>query len=332
MPDIQHPVDETLRDEEGAPRTDAPSGQTFLDAPLVTNWQDLNADAVVFGVPYGRPYIPASFPDDQSRAPAALRAASSRILISNKSVDTDFKTTNPAGDVKIVDGGNIPLTGTNFDAHYHAAENAVRFALARGVMPIVIGGNDGVTNPVIRGLDCLDDITLIQIDAHMDWADQRYGISDGYSSPMRRASELPHISSIHQIGIRSFGSATASDMDDARRWGSHIHLARDIHQKGMSSVIDALPSSGKFFVTLDVDGMDPSVMPGTVAMAPGGLSWWHMVDLFEGLTRKGDVVGLNLVEMAPSNDLNQITMIGAGRLAMKLIMLQKIKNRHKPGR
>ena len=65
---------------------------------------------------------------------------------------------------------------------------------------------------------------------------------------------------------------------------------------------------------------------------PGGLSWWHMVDLFEGLTQKGDVVGLNLVEMAPSNDLHQITMIGAGRLAMKLIMLQKIKNRHKPGR
>ena len=91
MPDIQHPVDETLRDEESAPRTDAPSGQTFLDAPLVTNWQDLNADAVVFGVPYGRPYIPASFPDDQSRAPAALRAASSRILINDKSVDTDLK-------------------------------------------------------------------------------------------------------------------------------------------------------------------------------------------------------------------------------------------------
>ena len=53
------------------------------------------------------------------------------------------------------------------------------------------------------------------------------------------------------------------------------------------AVIEALPSSGKFFVTLDVDGLDPSVMPGTVALAPGGLMWWHIVELFEVLAVKG---------------------------------------------
>ena len=329
MKDIQK-TGFTREEERGsAPQTSPPFGPSFLSLPLVTNWDDLDADAVIFGVPHGRPYIPDSFPDDQSNAPAALRAASSRILISGETVDTDFTTHNRAGDVKIVDGGNIPFTENDFDRHYEAAEDAVRFALRRGVMPIVIGGNDGVTNPVIKGLSDLDDITLIQIDAHMDWADQRYGIDDGYSSPMRRASELSNITRIHQIGIRSFGSATASDMDDARHWGSRIHLARDIHRDGMSSVIDALPSSGNFFVTLDVDGLDPSVMPGTVAMAPGGLSWWHMIELFEGLTQRGDVVGLNMVEMAPSNDVNQITMIGVGRLILKMIMLQMIRQRAK---
>ena len=95
------------------------------------------------------------------------------------------------------------------------------------------------------------------------------------------------------------------------------------------AVIEALPSSGKFFVTLDVDGLDPSVMPGTVALAPGGLMWWHIIELFEALAAKGQIVGLNLVELAPKNDLNQISMIGAGRLILKLIMLQLMKSQDK---
>ena len=139
---------------------------------------------------------------------------------------------------------------------------------------------------------------------------------------MRRASELPHIKAIHQIGIRSVGSAEQAEWEYAEKWGAHIHLARDIHLHGMVQVIDSLPKGGKFFVTLDVDGLDPSVMPGTVALSPGGLSWWHVVTLFEGLVEKGRIVGLNLVELAPKNDVNNLSLIGAGRLIMKLLMLQ----------
>ncbi len=79
-------------------------------------------------------------------------------------------------------------------------------------------------------------------------------------------------------------------------------------------------------MSLDVDGLDPSVMPGTIALAPGGLSWWHIVELFEGLARKGDIVGLNVVELAPKNDVNQISLIGVGRLILKLLMLQLEKS------
>jgi agmatinase len=117
----------------------------------------------------------------------------------------------------------------------------------------------------------------------------------------------------------------------ARRWGAKIHLAQDIHRHGVAPVIAALPLSGRFFVTLDVDGLDPSVMPGTVALAPGGLMWWHIIELFEALAAKGQILGLNLVELAPKNDLNQISMIGAGRLMLKLIMLQLMKLHDKRG-
>jgi agmatinase len=148
---------------------------------------------------------------------------------------------------------------------------------------------------------------------------------------MRRAAEQDHITAIHQIGIRSFGSAKQQEMDMARTWGAKIHLAQDIYRHGIAPVIAALPSSGKFFVTLDVDGLDPSVMPGTVALAPGGLMWWDIIELFEALAAKGQILGLNLVELAPKNDLNQISMIGAGRLMLKLIMLQLMKLHGKTG-
>jgi agmatinase len=67
-------------------------------------------------------------------------------------------------------------------------------------------------------------------------------------------------------------------------------------------------------------------MPGTIALAPGGLNWWHIIKLFEGLARKGDIVGLNVVELAPENDVNQISLIGVGRLILKLLMLQLKKS------
>lgn len=313
------------------PKTNPPTETSFVNLPVISDWQDLHAEAVIFGVPYGKPYLKHLFPNNQSTAPVALRAASPRILIDVQALDADFQHAICLDDFAIVDGGDIPFDGGDIQQHYAAAENAVRFAIQRGIMPISIGGDDGVTNPVIRGLDALSDITLIQIDAHLDWRDERYGIYDGYSSPMRRAAEQDHITAIHQIGIRSFGSAQKSEIDIARKWGAQIHLAKDIHRHGIAPVIAALPSSGKFFVTLDVDGLDPSVMPGTIALAPGGLMWWHIIELFEALAAKGQIVGLNLVELAPKNDLNQLSMIGAGRLILKLIMLQLMKSKDRVG-
>ena len=303
-------------------KTEPPISCSFVSLPIVTDWRELDAQAVIFGIPYGKPYQISQFPNDQSRAPNALRAASSRILIDHDVIDTDMSGKNSVSQFKLIDGGNIPFNADDIQRHYDDAEEAVRYAIQKGALPVSIGGDDGITNPVIRGLDGLNDITIIQIDAHLDWRNERFGEKDGYSSPMRRASELAHISTIHQIGIRSFGSSRKSDLEEARRWGAKIHSAQKIHADGVKSVVDSLPLGGQFFVSLDVDGLDPSVVPGTIALAPGGILWWEMVELFEALANKGNIVGLNVVELAPQNDLNQISMITAGRLILKLLMLQ----------
>lgn len=166
-------------------------------------------------------------------------------------------------------------------------------------MPITIGGDGGVANAVIRWLGGLSDVTLIQIDAHLDWRDERYGINDSYSSSMRRAAEQDHIAAIHQVGSPSFGSARRPEIDMAWKWGATVHLAQYIHRYGMTLLIAALPYLGKFFVPLDLDELSLSIIPGTIAIAPVGLMWWHIVELFEVLTAKGQILGLSLVEPAP---------------------------------
>ena len=304
-----------------APKTLVPEPQSFINLPVCIDWRDLSADAVIFGVPFGKPYLQNNFPNDQSLAPFALRSASDRIIVEHASINMDYEDTRSlANGINFVDGGDIPLVDNDVSAHYLQGEEAVRYAVTKGIIPVTIGGDDGITNPVLRGLDVAGSIALIQIDAHLDWKSERYGEKDGYSSPMRRASELSHVSSIHQIGIRSFGSSTEEEVKVARKWGADIHTARQVHARGIERVIKALPKNVKFFITLDVDGLDPSVIPGTVALAPGGLLWWQLIDLLDGISAKGPIIGLNVVELAPKNDINQISMIGAGRIIVSLVM------------
>ena len=309
-----------------APKTLVPEPQSFINLPVCTDWRDLSADAVIFGVPFGKPYLQNNFPNDQSLAPFALRSASDRIIVEHASINMDYEDTRSlANGINFVDGGDIPLVNNDVSAHYLQGEEAVRYAVTKGIIPVTIGGDDGITNPVLRGLDVAGSIALIQIDAHLDWKSERYGEKDGYSSPMRRASELSHVSSIHQIGIRSFGSSTEEEVKVARKWGADIHTARQVHAQGIERVIKALPKDVKFFITLDVDGLDPSVMPGTVALAPGGLLWWQLIDLLDGISEKGPIIGLNVVELSPKNDLNQISMIGVGRFIVALVMREALK-------
>ena len=304
------------------PVTKFSNSKSFLDLPTLSDWSNLNHNAVVFGAPFGKPYSSGEFPNNQSTAPDRLRDASSRILIDPHSVDLDLLSGSTLASISVADGGNIPLRDNDIDRHYSDIEGAVRYLVGRGVLPVSIGGDDGITNPVLRGLDPLNNLTVIQIDAHMDWKTERFGERDGYSSPMRRASEMAHISGIHQVGIRSYGSATAQDFKDAKDWGAQIYLAKDIHEKGIEFFLNKLPEAGKFFITLDVDGLDPTIVPGTVALSPGGLNWMQIAACFDGISKKGQIIGLNVVELAPKNDINQISMIVAGRLILKCLMLE----------
>lgn len=305
--------------------TEAPSAspRTFLKFPFVDSLDNLDADIAVLGIPFGMPYDLSTWPNDQSRAPDALRGAPVDIDVDYTVNHYDYDLGGPLlddRDIKIVDCGNVIRDDADPGAHYRYAEEAARKVFAAGATLISIGGDHGVPIPVMRALEVFDTkITLVHVDAHLDWRDEVNGEREGYSSPIRRASEMPWIGDIVQVGMRGIGSARRGEVEDARAHGADVIDAYEMHEIGMQAVLDRIPDGGPYYISIDADGIDPTIMPAVLAQTPGGLDWVQTRQLIHGLVKKGKVLGLDLVEIAPSHDVGGTTMIHAERLLCNFI-------------
>ena len=130
---------------------------------------------------------------------------------------------------------------------------------------------------------------------------------------------MPWIDKIVQIGLRGIGSARAPEVEDARAYGADLISAYEMHDIGMDAVLDRIPDGGPYYLTIDADGVDPTIMPAVMAQTPGGLDWVQLRKLIHGLVNKGRVVGIDLVEIAPQHDVGNTTMIHAERLICNFI-------------
>ena len=127
------------------------------------------------------------------------------------------------------------------------------------------------------------------------------------------------IDRIVQMGIRGIGSARTREVQEARAYGADIITAYDMHEAGMDAVLERIPDGGPYYLTIDADGLDPTIMPAVMAPTPGGLDWLQIRKLVHGLVRKGRVLGMDLVEIAPAHDVGNISMINAERLICNFI-------------
>lgn len=296
------------------------SFQTFMNFPLCRDLDSLAADVAIIGIPHGLPYRMEEITNDQCNAPTAVRRASQAISDGLDRWDFDIGgTLFDNKPIRVVDVGDVLADPNNPKVHYRNAEAAIRKILAAGAMPLVIGGDHGVPIPVFRALDSLGPVTLVHIDAHLDWRDEVNGIREGYSSPIRRASEMAHIDRIFQIGMRGQGSARAEEIKAARDYGSRVVTAAELLEIGIAGVLAEIPDGGRYYLTIDADGIDPAQMPAVLAPAPGGVTFHQTVSLIKGLCRKGQMIGLDIVEIAPSRDLNDISVKTAGLLMANAI-------------
>jgi agmatinase len=297
-----------------------PGHVTFLFSEPASDLDALEADIAFLGMPFGSPYSLAEVSNDQSMMPIAMRQASDRIVRSLERYDFDLGGTLYAGKpIRAVDVGDVRADIHDVGSHVARGEQVVRKILAAGALPIVLGGDHAITIPVLRAFAGRGPITLIQIDQHLDWRDDVGGVRDGLSSPMRRAAEMQHIAKIFQIGLRATGSARQEEVDAALAYGAHLVSAYELNDVGVEAVLARIPDGGRYYITVDMDGMDCGIAPAVAAPMPGGVTFAEARKLIHGLVRKGRVVGMDVVEITPRSDANKITCITAGRLIVNLI-------------
>ena len=293
---------------------------SFHNFPIETDLDNLNADVAILGIPFGDPYSMGEASNDQAFAPTHIRRHCGRALRGLDRYDFDIGGTLLDGrDIKVVDCGDVIGVAKDVAGNHARSEAAVKKILAAGALPIILGGDHAIPIPVFRAYEGCGPITLIQVDAHIDWRDIFHGVRDGLSSVIRRASEMDHINDIYQIGLRAAGSARPEEVDAALKYGAHLIPDIELQEIGMKSVLDRIPDGGQYYLTIDADGVDPTIMPAVAGPAPGGVNYPQMRTLIQGLVNKGKVVGMDIVEITPSRDINGITAVTAGRFICNLI-------------
>lgn len=288
----------------------------FLDLPVETDLDQIDAPVAFLGVPHGWPYPGTGTTAGCADAPAAIRRRSLRMARFRG--HWDFDLDGPMDLPQAVDAGDVPGDPLDGPGNAHRTTEAVRALLERGVLPVCIGGDDSVPIPILRAFEGRGPLTVVQVDAHLDFRDEVDGVRDGYSSPMRRASEMGHVDRIVHVGLRGVGSARPSDVEESRAAGNLLVTARELHERGIPWLLEQLPADGRLFLSFDCDGLDPSVFPGVSALAPGGLTYDESVDLLRGVGPR--LVGAAITEFVPDRDNHELSALVACRLIGLLAM------------
>ncbi|RWL81135.1 MAG: agmatinase [Mesorhizobium sp.] len=275
--------------------------------------------AVIFGADHCTAY-PGGHNGGHASAADTIRRASQEDAPLVEHWDFDLGGPLFAGrPVCSVDVGNVATAMNDNAGNRSRIEAKTREVLLMPAVPILLGSDCSATIPFLAGFGEHGPVWILQIDAHIDWRDEVNGERYGYSSPMRRASEMPHVAGMVQVGLRSVGSARLADIDAARRYGSRFVTAREVHAQGVEAALRHIPEGARVVVALDCDSLDPSIMPGVAARTPGGLTYTETIDLISGLGKRAMIAGFDLVELYPPADIDGLSALTASRLLVNAI-------------
>lgn len=291
---------------------------TFGKYPVCSDWDRIDADVAVLGAPYdfGTQWRPGA-----RFGPRAIRDASTLFSFGHSGAydhENDVVYL-PADETRIVDIGDADIVHTDTMGSHANIEFGVRKILAAKAIPVVLGGDHSINIPCINAFAEQEPIHIIQFDAHLDFVDERHGVRFGHGNPMRRAAEKPYVTGLTQLGIRNVSSTAREGYEDARRMGSEILSVRQIRKLDTEAVLARIPAGRRYYVTIDIDGFDPSIAPGTGTPSHGGFTYYEVLELLEGIVRRGTIVGVDLVEVAPDYDHSGTTAILAAQILLNLV-------------
>jgi agmatinase len=292
--------------------------------PVCTQLNDLAADIAIIGLHFVSPY-PQRLESPASRtapetAPDAIRRQSSIFIDHWDHYDFNFDELLLADrQVRLVDCGDVDKPTTDGVQNPERITTAIRAILDRGAIPIALGTDEGGFIPFARAYNTYDDLCVVHFDAHIDWRHERQGVLEGYSSGMRRASEMPWVKTMAQVGLRGIGSARQQEIDDARSFGSVFIRAREVHRNGIQACVDKIPAADHYLISIDTDALDTAIAPGVLFPSPGGLTFDETTDLVRGIALKGKIAGIGLFEVRPERDINGLTASTGAQLIINFI-------------
>ena len=290
---------------------------TFGKRPYVADWSSINADIAILGAPYD---FGTQFRAGARFGPRAIREASTLFSFGHAGAyDHEDDCIYLASDVRIVDRGDADIVHADTLKSHANIKRGVQAILNSGALPVVLGGDHSINIPCIDAFEGHGDIHILQIDAHLDFVDERHGVRFGHGNPMRRAAEKSYVTGLTQVGIRNVSSTAREGYESARSFGSDILSVRQMRALGPQGVIDRIPKGAKVYVTIDIDGFCPSIAPGTGTPSHGGFLYYEVLEMLQAVAKRHSVVGIDLVEVAPDYDHSGSTAILAAQVLLNFL-------------
>ena len=289
----------------------------FMGSTAATSAAGYNA--AIFGAPHGTPY-----PEHDNRVHAATADALRKVLRADAEwlPNWNFDFVGPLlGEhgFRLADLGDLETQPDDGPGNRAQIRDCTKAILGAGAVPIMIGGDDSTPIPFIEAFSGHGPLTILQIDAHIDWREERYGEPLGFSSTMRRASEMKHVEKIVQVGMRGIGSARKAEVDFARAWGAQLITSREVLDDGIAGTLAKIQDGSRCLITLDCDALDCSVMPAVAYPTPGGLTYNDVTGLIQGVSRKARIVGFDLIEFVPGRDPTDMATFTAAHIVSNVI-------------
>ena len=290
---------------------------TFGKRQYISDWDNLSADIAIIGAPFdsGTQFRPGA-----RFGPRSVREASTLFSFGHAGAyDHEDDKVYLGSDVKIVDMGDADIVHTDTSKSHANIEFAVKCALKAGVLPVIIGGDHSINIPCINAYEGEKPFHILQIDAHLDFVDERHGVRFGHGNPMRRAAEKNYVSGLTQLGIRNVSSTAKEGYEQARLMGSDIISVRQARQMGMVNVVNRIPKDERLYISIDIDAFCPSIAPGTGTPSHGGFLYYEVLEILKNITHRNQIVGVDLVEVAPDYDPSGSTAILAAQVLLNLL-------------
>lgn len=277
---------------------------TKMDRFLGMNADRDTADWVYFGIPMD---FTVSFQPGSRFGPGRVREASYALETYSLAQDRDLE------DVRVCDAGDLELPFGNVVKSLSQIREAARSILEEGKKFFAVGGEHLVTLPLIEAMVAqYPDLAVVHFDAHADLRDDYLGESLSHATVLRRVSELLQPKHLYQFGIRS------STRDEAIYAKEHVNFYPHAVLEPLKSCIGELKGR-PVYVTIDIDVVDPAYMPGTGTPEPGGISSQEVLAAVR-LFRELQIVGMDLVEAMPANDLSQRSGVLAAKMVREALL------------